>query len=150
MKRNPMSRRLGFEMELEKTDIARLLRANRKLTLICATQAALLAMLMLCGWQFQTNELTLRRLSIVDSKGQERVILRGGDDGQGLVLLDSVGRTKCGLTVDGDRPGLRLYDDRNQARAGLVINPNGPNLDFLNADGSYIERHPAAIRKTGR
>ena len=137
-------------MEQDKANIIKLLAANRKLTLICSGQAILLTVLALGGWQSRTNELTLQRLSIVDSKGRERVILRGGDDGTGLVLQDSEGRTRCGLTTDSDRPGLRLYDERNQARAGLVINPDGPNLDFLAADGSYIERHPKAARKGDR
>ena len=134
-------------MAQQQTDITKLLSANRRLTFICGLQAVLLAVLALAGWQFQNNELTLRRLAIVDSSGRERIVLRGGDDGQGLVLLDSAGHTRCGLTVDGDLPGLRLYNGQDNALAGLVINPTGPNLDFLNPDGTYMERHPAPVRK---
>jgi hypothetical protein len=128
-------------------DVNKLLLANRRLTVLCGIQAALVASMMLGGWQYQSNELTLRRLAIVDSNGRERVVLRGGDDGQGLVLLDSAGRTRCGLTVNNDLPGLRLYNENDRALTGLVINPTGPNLDFLAPDGRYIERHPAPTRK---
>lgn len=128
-------------MRNEKSDLAKLLSANRKLTLICGVQALVLATFLVSGWS-QKNELSLQRLSIVDSHGRERVVLRGGDDGPGLVLVDSNGAVRCGLTVDHDLPGLRMYNSQNQARLGLVLNPTGPNLDFLRDDGSYIDRFP--------
>ena len=129
-------------MKPDKHDFAQLLRANRRLTFICLIQFSLIALLTLVGWQFENNELTLRQLRLVDSKGRERVLLRGGDDGPGLILMDSKGKLRAGLTVDGDLPGLRYYDGQGHARAGFEINPTGPNLDFLAMDGRYIERFP--------
>lgn len=130
----------------DSADIAKLVSSNRRLMLLCGLQALMIAVCLLAGWASQKSELTLRRLAIVDAQGRERVVLRGGQDGQGVVLLDSAGEPRCGLTVDHDLPGLRLYDPGQRARAGFVMNPAGPNLDFLRADGSLLERHPSRRR----
>jgi hypothetical protein len=134
-------------MTTDAHDLNRLLTANRKLIRLCCLQAVLLAAFAVVGWQYQSNELTLRRLAIVDSNGRERVVLRGGDDGQGLVLVDSKGVARCGLTVDSDNPGMRMYDGKGQARAAMVINPDGPAIQILSPNGSYVDTMPRPVKR---
>ena len=144
--------------------IGKLQKSVGWLTIVCAL-LLVLPLLALSGWQSRLpDEIRAKKFVVVDNAGRERVALRGGVDGQGLVLTDRNGRVRAGLTIDGDQPGLRMYDRNGKARmgltldydlpglrlydysgrarAGLVINTDGPTLDFLDILGRHTHRYP--------
>src|SRR5687767_1211270 len=93
-RRHQAPSRVRILIMADKNELAALLRSNRRLARLCWAQAALIGVLAIVGWTSQKGEVRLSRLAIVDSQGRERVVLRGGDDGQGSYCWTR--KVKCG------------------------------------------------------
>jgi hypothetical protein len=72
------------------------------------------------------DELTLRKLIIVDDDGKERIVAGAHRDGVGLMLFDSTGEPRiiAGITPD-DSASVGHYDRDGKIRISAGTLPDG-------------------------
>ncbi len=91
-------------------------RANRRLRLTVSGLAVLVGVGFLAGMNAaDPDEMTLRKLSIVDAKGTERIVLDATDaSGEAsLAHFDSVGRRRITTSTASARGACVNYSDKN-------------------------------------
>ena len=122
--------------------------------------AAMVLLVLLVAWSFATRsgwaraansgakDLVARSLTIVDEKGNQRVVLAVTDgarvvlyekgnarvglgvskDGPGMALVDENGHPSVVLAVTKNRSGVVLHDEKGNQRVGLGVSKNASTV----------------------
>ncbi|MCH8274714.1 MAG: hypothetical protein IH851_07985 [Armatimonadetes bacterium] len=142
--------------------LARLERANRRLTFFCAA-LVVLPMLVVAGWRAQVPDVirahsfevvgedgnvkgrlwhvkNVAALSLYDSKGVARIDMNSPDGSPRIRVMNDEGQARAVLEVSAGRAGLRLLDPGDKTRLDLSTGPpliegEGPRLNFYTKKG---------------
>jgi hypothetical protein len=116
--------------------------------------AAMVLLVLLVAWSFATRsgwaraansgakDLVARSLTIVDEKGNQRVVLAVTKNRSGVVLHDEKGNQRVGLGVSKNASTVLLGDERGNLRVALTVAKDGPSVALDDDKGHNIWREP--------
>lgn len=114
----------NVQIQLDKLE-----RDNRRLRLGMLALVAATSIVALTGWQDKQEELTLKKLTLSDGKGNTSHL-----DATSHVFLKGEKPVMVVNNDDGE-PGVVFFDSAAKARLVLGTSPTGAVLSFLDADG---------------
>jgi hypothetical protein len=126
--------------------LVRLERQNKRLTLLLVVIMLPLVGLLVMGAKMGAADgrfryLVAQELAIVDSSGEELVVIGSGeDDGTGIRIMDAAGKRAVGIGVaaDGDR-GLLVTDRKGIPRIVIGVGGEEPRVAVLDTEGNAVK-----------